>query len=179
MDKEKMELFQKRLAAGGLDLVLFGSTCIFLHVPLYWFNSWIFGGSAVILSSLSSLLFLFFAFLIAAKDGPTWFIAPLQGQSPGKKAIGLIVTKPDGRTNISWEESIKRNSPFCLPYLTGVMCQVFRLVPFISGFLLIFAMLGLLVAVAIIALEVLLIYKDPEMRRWGDKFADTVVVAYE
>jgi uncharacterized RDD family membrane protein YckC len=176
---EKMELFQKRLAAGAMDLILFGSVCMFLHVPLYWLNGMIFGGSAVILSFSSAILFLFFAFLIAAKDGPTWFIAPLQGQSPGKKAIGLIATKTDGRTNISWEESIKRNSPLCLPYLVAVACQFFRMVPFISGFLLIIAMLGLLVSSAIIALEVLLIYKDPEGRRWGDKLAGTTVVPFD
>ena len=171
---EKLELLKRRLMACFIDCVLIGTLSILAHIPLR-----IIGLPQLIEILMSGMIFLFFGFLVLAKDGPTWFIDFLRGQSPGKKAFGIIVVKPDGKTNITFKESIIRNIPLGIPYFIAVFCQAVRIIPFISGFLLFFAFLGFLVSLVIILVETLLIYKDPEGRRWGDKQAETKVVAYD
>lgn len=167
---EKIEMLKRRLMAGFIDCVLFGSVALILHIPVR-----ILGLPEPIPSLFSFMIMLFFGFLLLAKDGPTWFIEALRGQSPGKKAIGLLVTKLDGRTNISWGDSINRNLPLAVPYLIAAMIQVLKNLPIIGGFLIWMAMLGFLVSALVIGIELIMMFKDPEGRRWGDHRACTKV----
>ncbi len=167
-------MLKNRIMACFIDFVLIGSLAILMHVPLR-----IIGFPGLIEALFSSMIFMFFGFLILAKDGPTWFIDFLHGQSPGKKAVGLIVTKLDGRSNISFQESIIRNIPLGLPYFFAFFCRVVHHIPLISWFLLFVGLLGFIACPIIICLEILMIYKDPEGRRWGDHKAGTRVVPFE
>lgn len=175
---DKLEMLKKRLMACFIDCVLIGSVAIILHIPIRLVLP------SYLLPIISSMIFLFAGFIILAKDGPTWFIEVLRGQSPGKKAVGLIVTKLDGKTNITFQESIVRNIPIAVPYvfacITQVVSQVASFVPILGGFIILgIAAVGFLVSNAIILFEVYMMYKDPDGRRWGDHKAVTKVIPYD
>jgi len=172
---DKIEMLKKRIMACFIDCVLIGSIAIMVHLPLAILRL-----PSLINSFFSIMIFLFFGFLLLAKDGPTWAIGPLMGQSPGKKVVGLIVTKLDGKTNISFAESIKRNLPLGLPYAFAIVFQIIGIIPldFIRTLLLVLGFLGFLISIGIIGLELLAMYKDPDGRRWGDHQAMTKVVPF-
>lgn len=172
MDDVKLDMLKRRVIACFVDVVFLGALAgilqIFLRVIPY----------DILRDILALMVTSFFCFVTLAKDGPTWFIEALRGQSPGKKAMGLIVTKLDGQTNITFRDSIVRNIPLAVPY--GIL-----LIPMIGSYLtfiprIVFfsiGLLGALVYLLLMGLEVLLMYKDPDMRRWGDKKAETRVVS--
>ncbi len=85
------------------------------------------------------------------------------GQSLGKKLIGLRVIDVPGGNKIEFKESIIRN--FLL-----ALALSFSLIPFIGYFLLFTA--GLF----IYGFEIYLIIKNPEGDRLGDRFAYTRVI---
>lgn len=171
MDDVKLDMLKRRIIACFVDVVFLGALAFIIHIGLR-----IIPFPDIIRDFFSGLIFAFFGFLTLAKDGPTWFIEMLRGQSPGKKAMGLIVVKLDGKTNISFRDSIVRNIPMGLPYALALFVQIARYVPFISGYLILMAIPGFLLCWAVVGLELLLMYKDPEMRRWGDYRAETRVV---
>lgn len=105
-----------------------------------------------------SLLGLLFIFL---KD------AMFKGQSPGKKLFDLqVIEQGEVQLACTIRKSIIRNIP---------MAVVVSLLSFpVVGWIL-FATIGL----AIVILEIFLVYSDEDGRRIGDIFADTRVVHFE
>ncbi len=133
MDKKANILH--RFIAKAVDLLIFG----FLSEAFYPFGF------------LAGILYILIA------DG--FF----DGQSLGKKIIGLKVITIPNEKRIEFKESIIRNSFLALALL-------FSLIPFVGYFLLFTA--GLF----IFAVEIYFIIKSPEGERLGDRFAFTRVI---
>lgn len=124
-----------RFIAKAIDLLIFG----FLSEIFYPFGF------------LSGILYILIA------DG--FF----DGQSIGKRVIGLkVITIPDEK-RIEFKESIIRNSFLALSLL-------FSLIPFVGYFLL------FTVGLFIFGVEIYFIVKSPEGERLGDRFAFTRVI---
>lgn len=133
MDKKANTLH--RFIAKAIDLLIFG----FLSEVFYPFGF------------LAGILYILIA------DG--FF----DGQSLGKKIIGLkVITIPDEK-RIEFKESIIRNSFFALALL-------FSLIPFVGYFLL------FTVGLFIFGAEIYFVIKSPEGERLGDRFAFTHVI---
>ncbi len=87
-----------------------------------------------------------------------------EGQSIGKRMMGLKVVSLKDSTPCSLKQSCIRNLPFALPLIN-------TLVPFL-GFLMAFILLGLLVG-----MELYFLLKLGSGHRLGDIMADTTVIA--
>ena len=86
------------------------------------------------------------------------------GQSVGKRFMGLAVISLDDGTPCSVQQSVVRNLPFLVPMVFGIL-------PFWGW---IFT-LGL--GIPLLALEIYLIYGLDSGNRFGDVMADTTVMA--
>jgi uncharacterized RDD family membrane protein YckC len=90
------------------------------------------------------------------------------GNSPGKRIIGLkVISLARQGAPCDFRESILRNLPF------GVLILAYLIIGWIpyAGPLTV-----VLVALAVIAFEVMLVYNDEKGIRFGDRIADTMVV---
>ncbi len=85
-----------------------------------------------------------------------------QGRSVGKRLMGLRVVRLDGGP-VDLATSAKRN-------ITLVAGSILIMVPVLGKFV------GPLVALGFAALELFLVVTDPQGRRFGDRWADTVVI---
>lgn len=86
-----------------------------------------------------------------------------EGQGVGKRLLGIrVVSYPGGRA-ISYGDSARRNLVFALPALL-------LLIPVLGR-----AMYGV-VMVLVWLMEIYLVLRDPEGRRFGDRWAGTMVV---
>ena len=95
---------------------------------------------------------------IALSDGLS------NGQSAGKKFMGFAVKSLEDGSPCSYKQSIIRNLPFILPLALAI-------VPFWGW------ILGGILAVALIGLELYLLYNLDSGHRLGDVMADTSVMA--
>jgi len=86
------------------------------------------------------------------------------GQSVGKKFMGFAVKSLEDGSPCSYKQSLVRNLPFVLPLSIAI-------VPFWGW------ILGGLLAVALIGLELYLLYNLDSGHRLGDVMADTSVMA--
>lgn len=86
-----------------------------------------------------------------------------EGQGVGKHLLGIrVVSYPDGRP-ISYRDSARRNLVFALPALLLLIPVLGRI------------MYGVVMALVWI-MEICLVLRDPEGRRFGDRWAGTMVV---
>ena len=85
------------------------------------------------------------------------------GQSVGKKLVGFQVISLEDGSPCSVKQSSIRNLPFIIPVS-------FAIIPIVG------IILGLIAGVALIALELIFIYKLDSGHRLGDVMADTSVV---
>lgn len=172
---EISDYIKRRFGAAFIDSVLLGSTCVLLHFPMFVltkilpipvFMNWVW----------SVVLLLLFGFIALIKDGPI-DISPLAGQSIGKKIFHLKVTKLDGKTPISFSESVARNLPMGAPYFWMAGLWLAQLIPFVGGWISLgMFVLGFFGITGITAYEAFLVFKDAENRRWGDRQAVSRVV---
>ncbi|MBF0545924.1 MAG: RDD family protein [Candidatus Riflebacteria bacterium] len=172
------ELFKKRMGAAFIDLVTIGAVCILLHIP------WkILPFPSIVFNVISFFTFIFFGAIVLLKDSPyriEGFGVCLEHQTPGKKTMGILVTQLDGISPIDHFASVKRNMTLAIPYYWAALLVFLQSmpIPFFKWFIISsFAIVGMLAVVGITAFEIFQIYKDPEGRRWGDKRADTKVIA--
>jgi uncharacterized RDD family membrane protein YckC len=86
------------------------------------------------------------------------------GQSVGKKFMGFAVKSLEDGSPCSYKQSVVRNLPFILPLILAI-------VPFWGW------ILGGILAVALIGLELYLLYNLDSGHRLGDVMADTSVMA--
>jgi uncharacterized RDD family membrane protein YckC len=168
------QIFQKRLIATFIDLVLTGVATIILSVM-----------AMMILPTAPinfAAMFSFFisaaaAALILVKDAPFKIADLLDGQTPGKKAMNIRVTDLQG-SPITLQMSIHRNIIPALPYLVGALANLINVIPFqpVTGLLTFFIIIPLMGAAVIANIfEIYKIFKGERNRRWGDEFAGTIV----
>ncbi len=86
------------------------------------------------------------------------------GQSPGKKFMGFAVKSLEDGSPCSYKQSAIRNLPFILPLFLAI-------VPFWGW------ILGGILGVALVGLELYLLYNLDSGHRLGDVMADTSVMA--
>ena len=86
------------------------------------------------------------------------------GQSIGKKVLGFAVKSLEDGSPCSYKQSIIRNLPFSLPLLLAI-------VPFWGW------ILGSILGLALVGLELYLLYNLDSGHRLGDVMADTSVMA--
>lgn len=86
------------------------------------------------------------------------------GQSVGKKFMGFAVKSLEDGSPCSYKQSIVRNLPFLLPLILAI-------VPFWGW------ILGGILGVALVGLELYLLYNLDSGHRLGDVMADTSVMA--
>ena len=86
------------------------------------------------------------------------------GQSAGKKFMGFAVKSLEDGSPCSYKQSVVRNLPFLLPLILAI-------VPFWGW------ILGGILAVALVGLELYLLYNLDSGHRLGDVMADTSVMA--
>lgn len=92
----------------------------------------------------------------------------MDSRSLGKKLMKLRPVRTDGGA-MSFEVSFRRNWPLVF----GSLVQILIFIPVIGWILIpIVAIIGLALAIA----EIVLVFTNPEGRRWGDRLADTKVV---
>ena len=87
-----------------------------------------------------------------------------QGQSVGKKFMGFAVKSLEDGAPCSYKQSIIRNLPFLLPLILAI-------VPFWGW------ILGGILGIALVGLELYLLYNLDSGHRLGDVMADTSVMA--
>ncbi len=85
------------------------------------------------------------------------------GQSPGKKLIGLRVVHEGDGTSVSFKESIERNIPFAIVY-------IFSIIPFLGW------LLFIVVGLPVLLFESYLVCFDEKGIRVGDILAGTQVI---
>ena len=172
---ELSDYLKRRLGAAFIDSVLMGSICVLLHVPMVLVIK-ILPIPSFMNYVWSMILLLLFGSVALLKDGP-FELGTLTGQSIGKKVFNLKVTKLDGKTPISYAESISRNLPLGVPYFWMAGLWVAQIVPVVGWYLFLgLFFLGFLGISGITLYEGFLLLKDPEHRRWGDRQATSRVV---
>jgi len=85
------------------------------------------------------------------------------GQSPGKRIMGLKVVSMGSGREATYADSIRRNAIFAIPDLVMV-------IPVIG------VVIGVPLAVALFAVETVFVLTDPRGLRLGDRFGRTMVV---
>ena len=173
LDHNNMGLPGKRMIACFIDMVMLTTPFVFLNA-LFWFMPL----PMFLKMIISSIMMIAAGVAVLLKDGP-YEVAILDKQSIGKKQLGLRVTKLDGTTAISWKDSIQRNLPLAIPYVFSALFPIVNILPikFIAWMInLGLGIVALLVTVAIAGFEAYNLFKDPDVRRWGDHQAGTMVM---
>ena len=88
-----------------------------------------------------------------------------KNKSIGKKIMGLEVVSLEGK-DINWEVSVRRNLPFAV-------ASVFGILPIIGW------LVGMVLGIIIDIIEFFLVLTDNNGRRLGDRLANTQVVSSE
>lgn len=167
------EIFQKRLVAATIDMVLVFAAVLILYLPgilVFNTNPINFQGLyGAILSALGAVV-------ILLRDAPYKF-NELDAQSPGKRAMAIRVYDLNGE-KITRMMSIKRNIPLAVPLVISalsLLLSVYKL-SFITTFLnMILLFPASLASLIFLLYEVFNIFKGERHRRWGDKIAETIV----
>lgn len=166
-------IFSKRFVATIIDSVLIGVATIILSVIGHILPD----TKLIHLSSLwSSLVFVAAGIVFMAKDGPIQF-AGLNGQTPGKKVMGIRVTDLEKKP-ISFAISMKRNLVLAIPYFLSAIIALLGVIsiPLISSLVTLFLFAtSSLVGFIIYAYEIFMIYSGERHRRSGDVSANTIV----
>ncbi len=146
----------KRIVAAIIDAIIAGVIGFILGLVLGWLP--ILGG---LIAGLASAAFTAFRDALPISD--------LKGASPGKKLLGLKAVRGDGQ-DCDYETSLKRNSPFVAVGLASTLLAAIPILGWIA--------LVLLIPVFLIVyiFELIKVLNDPKGIRWGDSFADTLVI---
>lgn len=163
----------KRLIANFIDSALIGVVVIILSLVGKFLPKIAFVNLSY---AWSALVFAAGAAIFMAKDGPIVF-AGLEGQTPGKKAMGIRVTDLNKKP-ISFEVSMKRNFILAIPYMLSSLTSLLEIVriPLITGLILFFlGIASLVISMFVAVFEIYKIYSGERNRRWGDTYAGTIV----
>ncbi|MGM0599163.1 MAG: RDD family protein [Candidatus Rifleibacteriota bacterium] len=163
----------KRLVATFIDFILVGVAAMIITFPAYF----VLPSSPVNLGALASaIVWGLAAAAILLKDTP-FQAGPFDGQTPGKKAMGIRVTDMNKKP-ITSQQSIKRNLIPASGYVLAAISSLLNVIriPIISGMMGFFIILPLMgISFLAILFEVYKIYSGPQNRRWGDTLAGTIV----
>ena len=163
----------KRLIATFIDCVLVGVAAVIISLPAFF----ILPSSPVNLGALANaIVWGLAAAAILLKDTP-FQAGPLDGQTPGKKAMGIRVTDMN-RNPITMQQSIKRNLIPASGYVLAAISSLLNVIriPIISGMMGFFIILPLMcISFLAMLFEVYKIYSGEQNRRWGDTLAGTIV----
>jgi uncharacterized RDD family membrane protein YckC len=168
IDAATMGLFPKRIMATFVDLVIIGVLNVLVSMVAFMLLP------RIVFVPFQALMLVACGFAILIKDGP-FRLGPLNGQSIGKKALGIRVLTKAGQP-ISFQESVQRNLTLAAPSFVFAVTALISAIPFIGPLIGFFAAIAsLLLGLAILGFELFNMYRDTENRRWGDVRAGTIV----
>lgn len=167
------DILQKRIIGGFIDFVIVGAATSFMYMPGAVFLP---GGTFNLSNAYGFFLFTAAAIILLVKDMP-FKVGPLENQTPGKKAMGIKVCKLNGEP-IDMNLSIKRNLLTASPYIAAAISMLFSVIhiQYVTFFISLIAF-AVLSTASIVALgyEMYGIHSDSQGRKWGDKYAETIV----
>lgn len=175
LEPANMNLSLKRIIAKFLDLVfIFSSTmilCLFIIIlsPIL---------PKFILNIILAIVFGLGCLCVLLLDGP-YTIAVFDQQSIGKKFLGLKVVFRNSKQSISYLASAKRNMLLASPYFVLVLFCILDMfnVNLISAYkYYIFIFVFVVVCFVSYGVEIYTFLKSPQNIRYGDVFADTIVI---
>lgn len=173
VDSFLQKLIFKRFIGTFIDMVMITVPAIIITLPAFF----LLPQKPVNLAALFNfLVFLAAGAIMLIKDMP-FQLGPLEGQTPGKKAMNIRVTDLAGRP-ITLIMSVRRNIIPSLPLLVSAISAAIYIIPIpvISELASIFIVMPLfLVSLAANIFEIYKIHTGDQNRRWGDVFAGTMV----
>ena len=173
VDSFLQKLIFKRFIGTFIDMVMITVPAIIITLPAFF----LLPQKPVNLAALFNfLVFLAAGAVMLVKDMP-FQLGPLEGQTPGKKAMNIRVTDLTGRP-ITLMMSIRRNIIPSLPLLVSAISAAIYIIPIpiISELACLFIVMPLfLVSLAANIFEIYKIHTGDQNRRWGDVFAGTMV----
>lgn len=98
-------------------------------------------------------------------------IEALKGSSPGKMVFGIRAQTMNGQV-LDFETSARRNAPLAVGAASSLLANLLDFIPVLP---LIISSLGGLAALGLAIFELVQLFNDVDNRRWGDRFADTIV----
>ncbi len=173
VDTFLQKLIFKRFIGTFIDVVMVSVPAVIITLPAFF----LLPQKPLNLAALfNCLVFLAAGVAILIKDTPFQF-GPLDGQTPGKKAMNIRVTTLVDRP-ITMAMSIRRNIIPAMPLLVSAISAAIYIIPipFISEIASLIIVLPLfLISLAANIFEIYKIQTGEQNRRWGDTFAGTVV----
>jgi len=173
VDSFLQKLIFKRFIGTFIDMVMITVPAIIITLPAFF----LLPQKPVNLAALFNfLVFLAAGIVMLIKDMPFQF-GPLEGQTPGKKAMNIRVTDLAGRP-ITMMMSIRRNIIPALPLLVSAISAAIYIIPIpvLSELASLFIVMPLfLVSMIANLFEIYKIHTGEQNRRWGDAFAGTMV----
>lgn len=173
VDSFLQKLIFKRFIGTFIDMVMITVPAIIITLPAFF----LLPQKPVNLAALFNfLVFLAAGAVMLVKDMP-FQLGPLEGQTPGKKAMNIRVTDLTGRP-ITLMMSVRRNIIPALPLLVSAISAAIYIIPIpiISELASLFIVMPLfLVSLAANIFEIYKIHTGDQNRRWGDVFAGTMV----
>lgn len=173
VDSFLQKLIFKRFIGTFIDMVMITVPAIIVTLPAFF----LLPQKPVNLAALFNfLVFLAAGAIMLIKDMP-FQLGPLEGQTPGKKAMNIRVTDLAGRP-ITLMMSVRRNIIPSLPLLVSAISAAIYIIPIpvISELASLFIVMPLfLVSLAANIFEIYKIHTGDQNRRWGDVFAGTMV----
>lgn len=173
VDSFLQKLIFKRFIGTFIDMVMITVPAIIITLPAFF----LLPQKPVNLAALFNfLVFLAAGVVMLIKDMP-FQLGPLEGQTPGKKAMNIRVTDLTGRP-ITMMMSIRRNIIPALPLLVSAVSAAIYIIPIpvLSELAsLIIVMPLFLISLFANLFEIYKIHTGDQNRRWGDTFAGTMV----
>ncbi len=173
VDSFLQKLIFKRFIGTFIDMVMITVPAIIITLPAFF----LLPQKPVNLAALFNfLVFLAAGIVMLIKDMP-FQLGPLEGQTPGKKAMNIRVTDLTGRP-ITMMMSVRRNIIPALPLLVSAVSAGIYIIPIpvISELAsLIIVMPLFLISLFTNLFEIYKIQTGEQNRRWGDTFAGTIV----
>ncbi len=173
VDSFLQKLIFKRFIGTFIDLVMVSVPAVIITLPAFF----LLPQKPVNLAALFNfLVFLAAAISILIKDTPFQF-GPLDGQTPGKKAMNIRVTTTTGKP-ITMMMSVRRNIIPALPLLVSAISAAIYIIPIpvlteIASLVIVLPLF--LISMLANVFELYQIHTGRENRRWGDTFAGTIV----
>jgi uncharacterized RDD family membrane protein YckC len=173
VDTFLQKLIFKRFIGTFIDLVMITVPAVIITLPAFFLLP---QKPVNLAAAFNFLIFLAAGIAVLVKDTP-FQLGPLDGQTPGKKAMNIRVTTLVGRP-ITMGMSIRRNIIPALPLLVSAISAAIYIVPipFLSEIASMVIVLPLfLISLLANFFEIYKIHTGDQNRRWGDTLAGTVV----
>lgn len=173
VDSFLQKLIFKRFIGTFIDMVMISFPVLIITLPAFLVLP---QKPVNLFAMFQFLIFLVAAVVMLIKDMP-FQLGPLEGQTPGKKAMNIRVTDLAGRP-ITLMMSIRRNIIPALPLLVTAVLLATYIIPIrtIAELARLFIVMPLfLVSLAANIFEIYKIHTGDQNRRWGDVFAGTMV----